>query len=162
MVKELWTCQNGLEVAAQLYETSLIYEIKVPLARSEIDPRGVGAEPGDEITVGIETPKIERPSRPEGMSGRGVWEAAEVAAGVGDPVEWVVVDVEWAVVDGEWAARVARGLSLLRPWRFGLRSSWPSLRPPARRMLSRKTALPNYKARPLQSTGGSSQPDLKA
>jgi hypothetical protein len=61
---------NGIEVALQLHETSLIYEIKMPLAISDGCPYGIGAEPGGKISVGLMTPEIQRPSRPEGM-GRG-------------------------------------------------------------------------------------------
>jgi hypothetical protein len=61
---------NKLEVIALVHETSLVYEIKIPLARGGEFLYGIDAEPGMEIAVGVETPEIQRPERPEGM-GRG-------------------------------------------------------------------------------------------
>jgi len=62
--------ENGIEVIALLHETSLIYEMKIPLARDGDRPYGIGARPGMKIAVGLETPEIKRPERPSGMDGR--------------------------------------------------------------------------------------------
>lgn len=61
---------NGIEVALRLQETSLIYELKIPLAVDEAHPYGVGAEPGAKIGVGLTTPEIQRTSRPQGRGPR--------------------------------------------------------------------------------------------
>jgi hypothetical protein len=62
--------ENDMEVIVLVHETSLVYEIKIPLTRGGHCPFGVGAEPGMEIAVGVETPEIQTPERPQGM-GRG-------------------------------------------------------------------------------------------
>ncbi len=67
---------NGVEVALRVHETSLVYEIKIPLAKEDGLPFGIGTEPGDKIGVGLETPEVTLPKhgdgtgrRPEGMGG---------------------------------------------------------------------------------------------
>lgn len=54
---------GGIETAIQVYEASMIYEIKVPLSTQEDCPFAIGATQGAEIAVGLETPEIERPER---------------------------------------------------------------------------------------------------
>ncbi len=61
---------NGIEVALRLQKASLIYELKIPLAVDETHPYGVGAEPGAKIGVGLTTPEIQWPSRPQGRGPR--------------------------------------------------------------------------------------------
>jgi hypothetical protein len=61
---------NGIEVAIQVHETSLVYEIKIPLRRGEGHPYGIGAELGKKIGVGVETPEITQPKREQGMGRR--------------------------------------------------------------------------------------------
>jgi hypothetical protein len=57
---------NKIEVIALVHETSLVYEIKIPLARGGEFLYGIGMEPGTKIAIGVETPEIERPERPQG------------------------------------------------------------------------------------------------
>ncbi len=72
---------SGVEVALSTVEGSLVYELKIPLAKSADHPYAIGAAPGATIGIGLETPKMERPSGQEsngyggghggGMGGRG-------------------------------------------------------------------------------------------
>ena len=64
---------NQLGVTARLTtDPDLVYELKVPLTRTELFPYAIGDEPEDEILVRVDTPKIERPAgagRPGGGGG---------------------------------------------------------------------------------------------
>lgn len=63
----------GLSVKVGQVEGALVYEIKVPLARTDEYPYAVQAQSGALIGFGLETPKRERPSRGNrgGMGGMG-------------------------------------------------------------------------------------------
>ena len=58
-------------------EGYIVYELKVPLARTSAAPYAIDAKPGSLIGLGLETPKLERPQGmggfggPGGMGGRG-------------------------------------------------------------------------------------------
>ena len=56
----------GISVKIGQVEGYLVYELKVPLARTGDTPYAIEAKPGALIGFGIETPKIERPSRERG------------------------------------------------------------------------------------------------
>jgi uncharacterized membrane protein YgcG len=60
----------GIAVKVGEVQGYLVYELKVPLARTADWPYAVEAKPGALIGFGLETPKMERPSR-EGQSGMG-------------------------------------------------------------------------------------------
>lgn len=65
----------GIEVRLARQQDSIVYELKVPLVRSEEHPFAVGARPGSVIGVGLESPKVEMPSGsrfggPVGTGGR--------------------------------------------------------------------------------------------
>ena len=53
---------QGIEVAMRVDEGVAVYELKVPLARSSDHPYAIEAGIGSTIGIGVETPKIERPS----------------------------------------------------------------------------------------------------
>jgi hypothetical protein len=61
----------GLEAAARVEQGTLRYELKVPLARSTEHPYAIGTAPGKTIGIGIESPKMERPSNASGGGGGG-------------------------------------------------------------------------------------------
>jgi hypothetical protein len=60
----------GIAVKIGQVEGYLVYEIKVPLARTADTPYAIEAKPGALIGFGLETPKMERPAR-ERQGGRG-------------------------------------------------------------------------------------------
>ncbi|MDX1388618.1 MAG: hypothetical protein R3344_05485 [Acidobacteriota bacterium] len=49
----------GVEIASNYTGGDLIYELKVPMRRSESQPHAIGAAPGDAIRLTLETPDIE-------------------------------------------------------------------------------------------------------
>jgi hypothetical protein len=53
---------SGVEVALHVVEGTALYELKVPLAKSADHPYAIEAAPGQTIGLGLETPKMERPS----------------------------------------------------------------------------------------------------
>jgi hypothetical protein len=59
----------GIAVKVGQVEGSLVYELKVPIAKTTELPYAIGARNGALLGFGIETPKMERPSR-EGRGGR--------------------------------------------------------------------------------------------
>jgi hypothetical protein len=63
----------GIAVKVGQVQGYLVYELKVPLARTADWPYAIEAKPGAVIGFGLETPKIERPSgeRRGGMGGFG-------------------------------------------------------------------------------------------
>jgi hypothetical protein len=60
---------SGIEAAARLEQGTLVYELKVPLARNGDHPYAIGTSSGKTIGIGLETPKMEHPSY--GGGGRG-------------------------------------------------------------------------------------------
>ena len=60
---------GGIEAAMRLDQGTLRYELKVPLARNSDHPYAIGTAPGKTIGIGIETPKLERPSSGAGSGG---------------------------------------------------------------------------------------------
>ena len=66
---------KGIEIKALPSRGGLIYELKIPLVRSDENPIAVGAEPGKTIGVGFETGKFDfnrmsrRPGRMPGTGG---------------------------------------------------------------------------------------------
>jgi len=61
---------RGIEIDVEASSGMLIYELKVPLLFSDQHPYAVGAEAGDSIGIGLETPKIDRSAIRKAMSGR--------------------------------------------------------------------------------------------
>ena len=61
---------KGIYVNVELSSGMLVYEIKVPLERSEEYPYAVGTKAGNLVGIGLETSKVKRPSKRSGMSGR--------------------------------------------------------------------------------------------
>lgn len=63
----------GIAVKVGSVEGSLVYELKVPIALSADFQYAIGAKPGALIGFGLETPKVEKPSRESGggMGGMG-------------------------------------------------------------------------------------------
>ncbi len=61
----------GVTVKLAEVEGSIVYELKVPLAASADAPYAIGTQPGATIGLGLETPKVERPSM-EGRRGGGM------------------------------------------------------------------------------------------
>jgi hypothetical protein len=57
---------GGIEVAIEPSSGFLVYELKIPLARSEGHPFSVGAAPGGVVGIGFETGKIDRKKDPRG------------------------------------------------------------------------------------------------
>lgn len=65
---------EGIEVAMRVDEGVAVYELKVPLARTGDHPFAIDAAIGSTVGVGVETPKVERPSfggREGGFGGGG-------------------------------------------------------------------------------------------
>ena len=97
----------GLSVKVGQVEGALVYELKVPLARTDEYPYAVQAKSGALIGFGLETVKRERPSR-EGGAAAWAGSAAVVAAvggeagvGWGGAVAWVVAAAAWVRGDSE-------------------------------------------------------------
>jgi hypothetical protein len=76
---------HGIEVRPGYASRNFVYEIRVPLYRSEDHPYALGSEPGHRIGVGLETPEVDleeireamerdMPSDGEPMDGDGVGE----------------------------------------------------------------------------------------
>ena len=51
---------TGIEVKVNRDSSSFIYELKVPLVKSEQHPYAIGVEPGEKIGIGLEMQKIDR------------------------------------------------------------------------------------------------------
>ena len=62
---------QGVEVALHVVEGTVSYELKVPLTKTADHPYALNVSPGKTVGVGLETPKIERPSGGPGGFGRG-------------------------------------------------------------------------------------------
>lgn len=62
---------QGIKVNARMDAGTLVYELQVPLRKSEAHAFAIGAEPGDIIGVGLETPEIDREGMRQQMGGRG-------------------------------------------------------------------------------------------
>src|SRR4051794_11848557 len=62
---------SGIEAAARVDQGTLVYELKVPLARSDEHPYAIGTGPGKTIGIGLETPKVEHTSHDEAVGGMG-------------------------------------------------------------------------------------------
>ncbi|NQT79128.1 MAG: hypothetical protein HQ555_01885 [Candidatus Aminicenantes bacterium] len=60
---------KGIYINVKLSSGMLVYEIKVPLKRSEEYLYAVGTKAGNLVGIGLETSKIKRPSMGRGMSG---------------------------------------------------------------------------------------------
>lgn len=65
---------SDVNVRAALEEGVLFYELKIPLARTDVQPFGIGVREGKKLGIGFTTPKMEdRRSRMGGdMSGGGM------------------------------------------------------------------------------------------
>jgi hypothetical protein len=79
---------GGIEVTIGRSSGFLVYELKIPLGKSEADPFAVGAAPGDVVGIGFETGKIDakKEPRPEGFDRPG----EEGPGSMGGPVGGVV------------------------------------------------------------------------
>jgi len=62
---------GGVAVRAQLVGDVFVYELRLPLARSAEHLYAVGAQPGDVIGIGLQTPALDRRRMLEGMPGAG-------------------------------------------------------------------------------------------
>ena len=60
---------RGIEIIAVPTRGLLVYELKIPLLQTESQPIAVGAQPGQTVGIGFETPKPDRSQRPEPRSG---------------------------------------------------------------------------------------------
>jgi hypothetical protein len=64
---------TGLEVRIARQQETVVYELKVPLARNDAHPFAIGAQPGRVIGLGLESPKWEAQARsPLGSPGGGL------------------------------------------------------------------------------------------
>jgi len=77
-VRTLLSAIEGIEVSTGYSDGKLVYELKVPLARSAEQCYGIGTDPGKQIGLGFETPELDREAmrqamgqRSGGMGGRG-------------------------------------------------------------------------------------------
>jgi hypothetical protein len=61
----------GISVKVGQVEGYLVYELKVPLARTSETPYAIEAKPGSIVGLGLETPKIEHSQRMGGFGGIG-------------------------------------------------------------------------------------------
>lgn len=53
----------GIALASGVEDGTIVYELKVPLAKNDAAPQAVGARPGTTVSLGIETPADPRPTR---------------------------------------------------------------------------------------------------
>lgn len=53
----------GIALASGVEDGTIVYELKVPLEKSDTTPHAVGARPGSTVSLGIETPADPRPAR---------------------------------------------------------------------------------------------------
>jgi len=72
----------GIAVKVGEVQGYLVYELKVPLTRTADLPYAIEAKPGALIGFGLETPKMERPSR-EGQGGMGGFGGGGGGGGMG-------------------------------------------------------------------------------
>lgn len=73
-VRTLRSTVEGIEVSAGYSEGRFVYELKLPLARSAEQPYGIGTDPGGQISLGFETPELDREamvSQAKGQRGGG-------------------------------------------------------------------------------------------
>jgi hypothetical protein len=62
---------GGVAVRAQLVGDVFVYELKMPLARTQEHLYAIGAKPGDAIGIGLQTSAMDRRQMLEGMPGAG-------------------------------------------------------------------------------------------
>lgn len=62
---------EGIEARASLSADKLVYELKIPIVKSDLHPFAIGAKPGERIGMGIETPEIDRDAMRERIGGGG-------------------------------------------------------------------------------------------
>jgi hypothetical protein len=62
---------TSIEVARDLHEGLLAFEMRIPLAKDPTTGFGIGAEAGRVLGLGLETPELERPEGPAPGRGRG-------------------------------------------------------------------------------------------
>jgi len=60
---------KGIDISIEFSSGMLVYELKVPLNKSEQHPYAIGAEAGSSVGIGLETSKIEREEMRREMSG---------------------------------------------------------------------------------------------
>jgi hypothetical protein len=75
----------GMEVKANVTDDRLIYELKMPLASSEMYPFAINAEPGTKIGIGLTTPEMDREQMRDhmGRGGRGMPPGGGMGGGMG-------------------------------------------------------------------------------
>lgn len=61
---------TGIDIYLEATSGLFVYELKVPLLHGEQQPYAVGAEAGSSVSIGLETPKIDRDAMRERMGGR--------------------------------------------------------------------------------------------
>ena len=61
----------GIELAADLSEGTLVYELKLPLKKTEAHPCAVGAGLGAQLTFAVATPLVTPPPHGAGTGGGG-------------------------------------------------------------------------------------------
>jgi hypothetical protein len=80
---------TGIEVKVNNDSSSFVYELKVPLMKSEQHPYAIGVEPGAPVGIGLEMQKIDREKmwagRGGGMHGRGMGPPGGMRGGMGGP-----------------------------------------------------------------------------
>lgn len=59
---------KGIEIKVVPSTGMLVYELKIPLQRTPDHPLAIGAEPGQQVAVGFETPEINPKNLPRGMT----------------------------------------------------------------------------------------------
>jgi len=62
---------QGIDVAYRVEQGTLQYELKVPIAKTDDHPYAIEADAGKPIGIGLETPKMQRPSFEGGGGGFG-------------------------------------------------------------------------------------------
>jgi len=60
---------KGIDISIEFSSGMLVYELKVPLNKSEQHPYAIGAEAGNSVGIGLETSKMERQEMMREMSG---------------------------------------------------------------------------------------------
>jgi hypothetical protein len=74
---------KGVEVRIGMEGGGLIYELKVPLARTGVHPYAIGTQPGEAIGVGLETSEFDLEAMRGGMGPGGMGRGGGGIGGVG-------------------------------------------------------------------------------
>jgi hypothetical protein len=73
----------GITMAAAMTEGTLVYELKLPMKKTEAHPYAVGAGPGSQLAFAVATPVVAPPAHPGGTGGGGGYGGGGRSGGMG-------------------------------------------------------------------------------